>query len=109
MGGGKFGVEKLPVDPMGLALGVDVLGAVNIGVTVKPVSIVVVIISEGHHDCIFSASSDLDFVSREKDFVIFSVAFVAAIVGRAPVLAIECENGEFLACVLKENLILRKF
>jgi hypothetical protein len=100
---------KLPVDPMGLALGVDVLGAVNIGVTVKPVSIVVVIISEGHHDCVFCASSDPDFVSREKDFVIFSVALIAAIVSRAPILAVECENGEFLACVLKENLILRKF
>jgi hypothetical protein len=96
-------VEKLPVDPVGLALGVDVLGAVNIRVAVEPVSIVVVIVFEGHHDCVFCSSAGPDFVSWEENFVIFAVALVATIVGRAPVLAIECENGEFLACVLKED------
>jgi hypothetical protein len=96
-------VEKLPVDPVGLALGVDVLGAVNIGVTVKPVSIVVVIIFEGHQHCVFCSSAGPDFVSWEENFVIFSVALVATILGWAPVLAVECEDGEFLACVLKKN------
>ena len=90
---------------MGLACGVDVLGAINISVTVNPLSIVVVIICEGHQDCVFCGFSAPDFVSREENPAIFSVALVAAIIGRAPFLAVECQNREFVACVLKENLI----